>query len=196
SGMTASGAQKGTYLAWLRGNATAPYNSRQHDSLVTITVAGQQKDFNLASTLGIVAVGAPGTQADFPVKVRDNSGSTSWNGGANSVKLTWEQCPTNIDPLTGIPLTLVCKINGSAATSFVNVSVGSGSSVEATFNVDTTTAITDRTYSGWIRGFGRDAASAGGIEAQPSRESWKCRIPSPLRCAFSRSCRIAARPRA
>jgi len=159
SGMTASGAQKGIYLAWLRGNATAPYDTRQHDSLVTITVAGQQKDFNLSSTVGQVAVGAAGVQADFPVKVRDNSGSTSWNGGANSVKLTWEQCPTNVAS-DGTTTVLSCKINGNAATSSVNVSVGSGSSVEATFNVDTSPpqGIAGKTYVGWIRGFGRDAA--------------------------------------
>jgi hypothetical protein len=159
SGMTASGAQKGIYLAWLRGNATAPYDQRQHDSLVTVTVNGQARDFNLNSTTGLVSVAATGVQADFPVKVRTGTGSTAWNGGATSVKLTWEQCPTNIDPITGIALPLVCMINGSVATSSVNVNVGSGTSVEATFNVDTTTAITDRTYTGWIRGFGRDSSN-------------------------------------
>ncbi|HEV2250125.1 MAG TPA: pilus assembly protein TadG-related protein [Candidatus Limnocylindria bacterium] len=158
NGLSSSGAQKGTYLAWLRGNATAPYNQRQHDSVVTITVAGQQKDFNLTSSTGLVAVPSVGTQADLSIRVRDSSGSTSWNGGANSVTLSWEACPGNVDPITGILSVLSCKINGSAATTSVNVSVGSGSSVEATFNVDTTTATSDRTYTGWVRGFGRDAS--------------------------------------
>ena len=159
SGMTATGAQKGIYLAWLRGNATAPYDQRQHDSLVTVTVNGQNRDFNLSSSTGLVAVAAPGVQADFPVAVRTGTGSSAWNGGSTSIKLTWEECPTNIDPITGIALPLVCSINGNPATTFVNVNVGSGSSVEATFNVDTTTAITDRSYTGWIRGFGRDSSN-------------------------------------
>jgi len=159
TGMTATGAQQGIYLAWLRGNATAPYNQRQHDSVVTVTVGGQNRDFNLNSSLGLVAVAAPGVQADFPVAVRTGNGSVAWNGGSTSIKLTWDQCPTNIDPITGISLPLACKINGSAATTSVNVQPGSGSSVEATFNVDTTAAITDRSYTGWIRGFGRDSSN-------------------------------------
>src|SRR5438309_490304 len=90
SGLTATNAQKGIYLAWLRGNATAPYNQRQHDSLVTVTVNGQARDFNLNSSTGLVAVAAQGTQADFPVKVRTGNGSSAWNGGSTSIKLTWE----------------------------------------------------------------------------------------------------------
>ncbi len=159
SGMTASGAQKGIYLAWLRGNATAPYNQRQHDSLVTVTVNGQARDFNLNSSTGLVAVAAPSVQADFPIAVRTGNGSSAWNGGSTSIKLNWEQCPTNVDPITGLSLTLVCKINGNVGTTSVNVDPGSGSSVEATFNVDTTTAIIDRSYSGWVRGFGRDSSN-------------------------------------
>jgi hypothetical protein len=97
-------------------------------------------------------------RADFPVLVRTTSGSTSWNGAANGITLTWEQCPSSTDPNTGVVTTLICQINASALTTSVNVSVGSGSSVEATFNVDTTIATSDRTYTGWIRGFGRDAS--------------------------------------
>ena len=156
SGMTASGAQKGIYVAWLRGNATAPYDQRQHDSLVTVNVGGQARDFDLDSTLGQVSVAAPGTQADFPVKVRTGGGGTAWNGGASSIHLTWEQCPKNVDS-TGTTTVLACKINGNAGTTSVDVDPGSGSSVEATFNVNTTSALANRTYNGWIRGFGRDS---------------------------------------
>jgi hypothetical protein len=159
TGMVSAGATKGIYLAWLRGNATAPYDQRQHDSLVTVTVAGQQKDFNLTSSTGVVTVASPGTQADFPIAVRTNSGSTSWNGGANSISLTWEECPKFIDPISGATTQLTCKINGTGASS-VNVSVGSGSSVEATFNVDTTAASSDKSYTGLVRGFGRDGSGA------------------------------------
>jgi Flp pilus assembly protein TadG len=157
SGMTATGAQKGIYLAWLRGNATAPYDQRQHDAIVTLTVNGQVRDFDLTSTRGQVAIAAPGTQADFPVKVRTGNGSTAWNGGASSVHLTWEQCPTNVDS-TGVTTVLACQINGSAATTSVDVAVGSGTSVEATFNVDTTTGGVNKNYVGWIRGYGHDSS--------------------------------------
>ena len=158
AGMTASGAQKGIYLAWLRGNATAPYDQRQHDSLVTVTVGGQARDFNLNSTLGQVSVPAAGTQADFPLKVRTGSGGSAWNGGASGIRLTWEQCPKNVDS-TGTTTVLSCKINGSAAPGFVDVDPGSGSTVQATFNVDTSSALANRTYNGWIRGFGRDSTN-------------------------------------
>jgi hypothetical protein len=157
SAMTASSAQKGIYLAWLRGNATAPYDQRVHDALVTLTVNGQSRDFNLTSTLGQVAVAAPGAQADFPVKVRTGSGSSAWNGGASSVHLTWEQCPTNVDS-SGTTTVLSCKINGNAGTTFVDANIGSGTSVEATFNVDTTSGAVNKNYVGWIRGFGRDSS--------------------------------------
>ena len=156
SGMTASGAQKGIYLAWLRGNATAPYDQRQHDSLVTLNVGSQARDFDLSGTLGQASVAAPGTRADFPVKVRTGSGGSAWNGGASSVHLTWEQCPKNIDS-TGTTTVLSCMINGNAGTTSVDVDPGSGSSVEATFNVNTTSALANRSYNGWIRGFGRDS---------------------------------------
>ena len=158
SGMTATGAQQGIYQAWLRGNATAPYNQRQHDSLITVTVGNQARDFNLTSSTGVVSVAAPGTQADFSVRVRSGNGSTAWNGGASSIHLTWEQCPVFTDPVTGLQTQLSCKINGSSSTTSADVSVGSGSSVESTFNVDTTAAGSDRSYIGWIRGYGHDSS--------------------------------------
>jgi len=156
SGMTATGAQKGIYIAWLRGNATAPYDQRQHDSLVTVNVGGQARDFDLNGTLGQVSVAAVGTQADFPVKVRTGSGGNAWNGGATPIHLTWEQCPKNVDS-SGTTAVLSCKINGNAATTSVDVNPGSGSSVETTFNVNTSAALANRSYNGWIRGFGRDS---------------------------------------
>lgn len=159
SGLTSSNAAKGIYLAFLRGNATAPYNTRQHDALVTLTVDGQTHDFNLGSSGANVNVAAPGAQADFPIQVRDGSGSSSWNGGAGSIKLSWERCPSVIDVLTGLPTSvLTCKINGSAATTFVTTDVGSGSTVQATFNVDTTGASNNTAYTGWIRAYGQDGS--------------------------------------
>jgi len=160
SGMTSATAQKGIYLAFLRGNATAPYDTRQHDSIVTLTVDGQTHDFNLGSSGANVNVASPGVQADFPLQIRDGSGSSSWNGGANSIKLTWERCPSIIDPITGLPTAVLsCKINGSALTTFVTTDVGSGSTVQATFNVDTTAASPNTAYTGWIRAYGLDGGS-------------------------------------
>ena len=162
SGMTASSAAvKGIYLAFLRGNATAPYDTRQHDSLVTLTVDGQTHDFNLGSSGTAVSVATAGTQADFPIQVRDGSGSSSWNGGANSITLTWERCPSVIDVVSGLPTAvLACKINGSAATTSVTTDVGSGSTVQATFNVDTALASPNTAYTGWIRAYGLDGSHA------------------------------------
>ena len=158
NGMSASGAVKGTYVVWLRGNASAPYDTRQHDAVATVIVGGQQKDFNLDSTLGYVAV-TLGTRADFPVQVRDHSGSTSWNGGASSIHLSWERCPSFTDLTTGVSTQLTCQINGTG-TSGVDVNVGSGSSVEATFNVLTSGVgvLDNKSYVGWIRGFGHDSS--------------------------------------
>ena len=161
SNMTAVNAVKGIYLAFLRGNATAPYNTRQHDSIVTLTVDGQTHDFNMGSSGANVNVASAGIQADFPIQIRDGSGSSSWNGGANSIKLTWERCPSIIDVTTGLPTAvLTCKINGNAATSFVTTDVGSGSTVQATFNVDTTLASANTAYTGWIRAYGLDGSHA------------------------------------
>ena len=162
TGMTASSsAVKGIYLAFLRGNATAPYDIRQHDAIVTLTVDGQTHDFNLGSNGTAVNVASAGTQADFPIQIRDDSGSSSWNGGANSITLTWERCPSVIDVPTGLPTAvLACKINGSALTTSVTTDVGSGSSVQATFNVDTTTASPNTAYTGWIRAYGLDGSHA------------------------------------
>jgi hypothetical protein len=161
SGMTAVNAVKGIYLAFLRGNATAPYNTRQHEAIVTLTVDGQTHDFNLGSSGANVNVATTGTQADFPIQIRDGSGSSSWNGGANSIKLTWERCPSIIDPTTGLPTAvLTCKINGNLATTFVTTDVGSGSTVQATFNVDTTAATLNTAYTGWIRAYGLDGSHA------------------------------------
>ncbi len=158
SGLVAAGAQKGIYQAWLRGNATAPYNSRQHDSLVIVTVGGQTRDFSVAPATGSVSVPSVGTQADFPIQVRTGSGSTAWNGGATSVHLTWEQCPVYVDPFTSAVSQLSCRINGSG-TSGVDVNIGSGGSTEATFNVDTGSAINDTIYTGWVRGYGKDSTN-------------------------------------
>ncbi|MCA1831496.1 MAG: Tad domain-containing protein [Actinobacteria bacterium] len=159
SGMTASGAQKGIYLAWLRGNATAPYDQRTHDSLVTLTANGQTRDFNLTSSTGTITVGTDSAPADFPIKVRTGTGSTQWNGGSSSVHLTWERCPSYIDPITGaLTFQMICKINGAPAPTGVDVSVGSGTSTEATFNVDTSGALPNKIYTGWVRGFGRDSS--------------------------------------
>ena len=58
---------------------------------------------------------------------------------------------------SGTTTVLSCKINGNAATTSVDVDPGSGSSVEATFNVNTSAALANRSYNGWIRGFGRDS---------------------------------------
>ena len=161
SNMTAVNAVKGIYLAFLRGNATAPYNTRQHDSIVTLTVDGQTHDFNFGSGGANVNVATAGTQADLPIQIRDGSGSSNWNGGANSIKLTWERCPSIIDPMTGLPTAvLTCKINGNIATTEVLTDVGSGSTVQATFNVDTTAALPNTAYTGWIRGYGLDGSHA------------------------------------
>jgi len=161
SGMTSVNAVKGIYLAFLRGNATAPYDARQHDSIVTLTVDGQTHDFNLGGGGATVNVAAAGTQANFPLKIRDGSGSSAWNGGANSIKLTWERCPSIISTATGLPTAvLACMINGSASTTFVTADVGSGSTVQATFNVDTTSASPNTAYTGWIRAYGEDGSHA------------------------------------
>ena len=48
--MTASGAQQGIYEVFLRGTASAPYQSRVHSFLAKVVVSGQSTEYVISSS--------------------------------------------------------------------------------------------------------------------------------------------------
>ena len=69
SGITATACTKGIYQAWVRGQSSAPYESRVHEVLVNINVAGQQRDFSLDTSDAYATIPSVGTQADYTIRV-------------------------------------------------------------------------------------------------------------------------------
>jgi hypothetical protein len=153
--ITTVGCDRGIFQAWLRGTSSAPYQSRVHETLVTINVGGQAKDFSLASSDAYVAANAPGdpVSADFVIRTTTSAGgSTKWTG-SNLLTLSWAKCPTYLDPITLIDDVLTCGIDGViGATTVTNMDPGE----DHTFNVLTGTAQSGQVYKGWVRETGLD----------------------------------------
>jgi len=150
--ITTTACDKGIFQAWVRGTSSAPYETRVHEALVNVNVAGQAKDFSLLSSDTYASIATPGTQADYVIRTTTASGgSTKWTG-SNLLTLSWAKCPTYIDPFFG-PQTLVCGIDGSFLTTSVpNMDPGENH----TFNVQTTLAVAGKIYKGWVRETGLD----------------------------------------
>jgi Flp pilus assembly protein TadG len=150
TGITTSGCDRGIFQAWIRGTASNPYTSRVHETLVNVNVDGQTRDYSLTSSDAFASIAAPGVQANYVIRLTTaNSGSTKWTG-SNLITLSWAKCPTSSNPFA---LPLLCGIDGSFATTTVpNVDPGE----DHTFNVQTTAALSDETYRGWIRATGLD----------------------------------------
>jgi hypothetical protein len=139
---------RGIYQAWLRGQSSAPYTARVHETLVNINVDGQQKDYSLATSNVYDSIAAPGIQADYAINVTTaGSGPTQWTGN-NLITLSWAKCPTSTSELILPPEVLVCGVDGNfAATSVAGVNPGQ----THTFNVQTFLARPDEVYKGWVR---------------------------------------------
>jgi hypothetical protein len=139
---------RGIYQAWLKGQSSAPYTARIHQTLVDINVDGQLKDYSLASSNVYNAIAAPGIQADYTISVTSaGSGPTQWTGN-NLITLSWAKCPTSTSELILPPEVLVCGVDGNfAATSVAGVNPGQ----THTFNVQTFLARPDEVYKGWVR---------------------------------------------
>ncbi|MEX2047679.1 MAG: pilus assembly protein TadG-related protein [Chloroflexota bacterium] len=150
--ITSTSCEQGIYQAWVRGASSAPYESRVHEALVTINVAGQAKDFSLSSSETYKSVASVGEQANYTIRVTtSNSGSTKWSN-PNRITLSWAKCPTTVNPTIPESI-LTCGIDGSFLTTSVgNVDPGE----DHVFNVQTTTAIDGESYRGWVRAAGTD----------------------------------------
>jgi Flp pilus assembly protein TadG len=151
TGIASTACTKGIYQAWLRGESSAPYTSRIHETLVNVNVADQQRDYSLNGSDAYAIVASRGIQANLTIRVSTaNSGSTKWVAG-NAIRLSWAKCPTKDDDAADV---LSCGIDGSFATSFVdNVDPGE----DHVFNIDTNPAVaTSGSYLGWVRARGDD----------------------------------------
>jgi hypothetical protein len=139
---------RGIYQVWLKGQSSAPYTARVHQTLVDVNVDGQQKDYSLASSNVYNAIAAPGIQADYTISVTSaGSGPTQWTGN-NLISLSWAKCPTSTSELILPPEVLVCGVDGNfAATSVAGVNPGQ----THTFNVQTFLARPNEVYKGWVR---------------------------------------------
>ncbi len=151
--ITTNNCDRGIFQAWVRGTSSAPYQSRVHETLVNINVDNQQRDFSLTSSDSYASILAPGTQADYVIRVTTASGgSTKWTGN-NLLTLSWAKCPTTTDPAILPPEVLVCGVDGNfLTTSVANVDPGE----DHTLNVRTTLARAGETYRGWVRVTGLD----------------------------------------
>ncbi len=151
--ITTNNCDRGIFQAWVRGTSSAPYQSRIHETLVNINVDNQQRDFSLVASDSYASILAPGTQADYVIRVTTASGgATKWTGN-NLLTLSWAKCPTTTDASILPPEVLVCGIDGNfLSTSVANVDPGE----DHTLNVRTTLARSGETYRGWVRVTGLD----------------------------------------
>ena len=149
---TTAACDKGIFQAWLRGTSSAPYTSRVHETLVNINVGGQARDFSLTSSDAYVSIASPGEPANFVIRTTTSSGgSTKWTGNG-LLTLSWAKCPTSTNPSILPPEVLICRIDGSGASSVGGVDPGE----DHIFNVETTLARSGEVYKGWVRETGLD----------------------------------------
>jgi hypothetical protein len=157
--ITTNNCDKGIYQAWLRGESSAPYQSRVHETLVNVNVGGQLRDFSLATSDAFASVSGPGVQADFVIRTTTGSGSTRWTGN-NLLTLSWAKCPTWVNPIDPTDTQqLICCIDGSWAllpgalpAAVPNMDPGENH----TFSVNTFLADSGKVYKGWVRETGLD----------------------------------------
>ena len=154
SGMIASGAQQGMYVAFLRGKASAPYAARIHFYQVKVVVAGQSTEYVISSSESLKSIsfaGAPAT-VNYNIVVGTGLGPTKWQTSGvapdGPITVSWETCPRDIDnPDTA----LGCYIG---ADGILSTTVTAGNTVVVT--VKTSGIATQKSYAGWIRTVGYD----------------------------------------
>jgi Flp pilus assembly protein TadG len=152
TGIVTGTCEKGIYQAWLRGESSAPYTSRIHETLVNVNVDNQLRDYSLLSSDAFVDIASVGSPADFTIRVTTGTGSTRWTG-SNLITLSWAKCPTTTGQSILPPEVLLCGINGNMAQQ----SIGSVDPGETNiFNVQTYMARPNEIYKGWVRATGVD----------------------------------------
>ncbi len=165
--MTVSGGQKGIYNVFLRGTASAPYQSRIHSYRVKVVVDGQTTEYVISSSESLKSISMaslPGT-VSWNVVVAEGVGPSRWQtSGASAdgpIRVSWESCPQTDDPT---PLVLTCYIDAVGTSSKLVVA---GMTVAVT--VQTSGVATQKTYDGWIRTVGNDRSGNPVVKLWPIR---------------------------
>jgi hypothetical protein len=151
SGITTTNAPKGIYVVFLQGQSGNPYPTAAQLQIVTVNIAGQQKQFMIDTSDTYVntesAVGTART-ATYTIRVTEGNGQQAWTGGANSITLQIDKCPT----LGAV--TLTCYFGASAPGT---QTLTTTDSTTHTLTVEIPAGTADiQTFTGWIRAFGTD----------------------------------------
>jgi hypothetical protein len=155
SGITTSNAPKGIYVVFLQGQSGNPYPTAAQLQIVTVNIADQEKQFIIDTSDTYVntesAVSTART-ATYTIRVTEGNGPQAWNGGANSITLQIDQCPTLAT------VTLTCYF-GTPGTQTLTTNDGA----THTLTVEVPSGTVDlQTFTGWIRAFGTDGDLPGG----------------------------------
>ena len=155
SGMTSLLAQQGIYEVFLRGQATAPYQTREHHLPVKVVVAGQTTEYDVSSSTvqQSVSLASLPSSVSWTQVVGANNGPARWHTTGASpdgqITVSWESCPRKYDGSS--PLN--CYI-GSPGNMSTTVTAGTNVNVTA----DTSGVTTQTSYFGWVRFAGNDAS--------------------------------------
>lgn len=157
SGITTTNAPKGIYVVFLQGQSGTPYPTASQLQIVTVNIAGQQKQFMIDTSDTYVntasAVGTART-ATYAIRVTEGNGPQAWNGNSTSITLRIDKCPT----LGAV--TLTCYF-GASAPGVQSLTTNDGTTHTLTVEVPQGTADL-QTFTGWIRAFGTDGDLPGG----------------------------------
>ena len=150
SGITTTSAPKGIYVLFQKGVSSVPYAGIEQVNVTTVNIADQQRQFHIDTSDTYVNVAAAGTDATYTMRVTDGNGATRWSTPHSTypVTLKIEQCPKNG------ATTLTCFFGAtSPGTQTESITSLTGT---RTLTVQTTGAISNTTYTGWIRASGLD----------------------------------------
>lgn len=164
---TATGAQQGIYVVFLRGTASAPYSSRVHAFPVKVVVGGQSIEYKTTASVvqqSLTMASLPGT-VTFSTVVETGTGANRWQPSGGSadgpITVSWESCPRD----TGGATILACYIGSPGTTS---ATVTAPATVPMT--VVTSGVATQKTYFGWVR------TSANDHNGHPVVHLWEVRL--------------------
>ena len=151
SGITTDLAPKGIYVVFLHGDSSAPYNDAEQLQIVTVNIDDQEDQFFIDSSdtyVNTADATVTARTATYTIRVVDGNGQEQWTGGADSVTLKIDDCPSTWTCYFGATSpgspTLVTE-PGNTHTLTVEVPAGtSNNTIE----------------SGWIRAYGLDGAAA------------------------------------
>jgi len=154
SGITTSSAPKGIYVVFLQGQSGNPYPTAAQLQIVTVNIEGQQKQFMIDTSdtyVNTASAVSTARTATYSIRVTEGNGQQAWTGGANSITLQIDKCPT----LAAVVLT--CYF-GASAPGTQTLTTTDGTTHTLTVEIPSGTADL-QTFTGWIRAFGTDGES-------------------------------------